>query len=148
LIGECQVALIRVVAAYNPWRNVRFSTYAYTCLMRAVGRVWRRHAHERVVQHLPREVDAITDAPQPERPTTLDSWEPWRPFLRAGHPLLSDWEKTILERRFQLSGEAKQPTLERVGRELGLSKERVRQLQVKAVDKLRRALANGAEMST
>ena len=32
MIGDCYIVLIQAVAAFNPWLNIRFSTYAYTCL--------------------------------------------------------------------------------------------------------------------
>ena len=48
---------------------------------------------------------------------------------------LSDRERTIIVRRFGLEGD--QRTLVQVGRELGISKERVRQLESRALGKLR-----------
>jgi DNA-directed RNA polymerase sigma subunit (sigma70/sigma32) len=48
-------------------------------------------------------------------------------------------EKVIIARRF-CNQEQEQQTLEKVGLELGLSKERVRQVQASALDKLRHAL--------
>ena len=33
LAGECQIVLIKAVAAFNPWLGIRFSTYAFNCLM-------------------------------------------------------------------------------------------------------------------
>jgi hypothetical protein len=80
-------------------------------------------------------------------PTTDDPWQPWLRYLRKHDPLLTQKEKTVLERRYQLDGQAEKPTLERVGQELGLSKERVRQLQRSAVAKLRRALSNAAGLA-
>ena len=44
-------------------------------------------------------------------------------------------EQTILVRRFGFAGDAQ--TLMQVGQELGISKERVRQLESRALDKLR-----------
>lgn len=39
MVGDCQIVLIQAVAAYNPWMGIRFSTYAFTCLMRALSRI-------------------------------------------------------------------------------------------------------------
>ena len=53
----------------------------------------------------------------------------------------------MLLRRFSLDERAKSGTLEQVGRELGLSKERVRQVQASALGKLRKALLEGTTAS-
>jgi RNA polymerase nonessential primary-like sigma factor len=45
----------------------------------------------------------------------------------------------VLERRFGLSGYERQ-TLEQVGKEIGLTRERVRQIQVDALRRLRQIL--------
>ena len=47
-------------------------------------------------------------------------------------------------RRFSMDVQTKSGTLEQVGRALGLSKERVRQVQASALDKLRKALSEEA----
>jgi len=65
-------------------------------------------------------------------------------YLREGHELLSSREKEVLKRRFNLNVQTKAGTLEQVGREMGLSKERVRQVQASALTKLRTALLDGA----
>ena len=65
-------------------------------------------------------------------------------YLRAEHPLLSEREKLIIARRFCLRDTETMPTLEKVGHELGLSKERVRQVQASALTKLRKALVHMA----
>ena len=68
-------------------------------------------------------------------------------YLRDDNDLLSLREKRVLVRRFSLDDEAQGGTLEQVGRELGLSKERVRQVQASALGKLRKALLGGAQPS-
>jgi RNA polymerase primary sigma factor/RNA polymerase sigma factor len=142
LIGDCQVVLIQAVAAYNPWLGIRFSTYAFTCLMRALSRLSQRHAADRLARSLP--LDSLPDGePRDQAGEELPSTRLQRidEFLREGNHLLSSREKMVLMRRFSLDEQAKSGTLEQVGRELGLSKERVRQVQASALGKLRKALA-------
>ena len=59
---------------------------------------------------------------------------------------LPERERLIVERRFGLQGEPQ--TLETVGRELGLTRERVRQLEVQALKQLETELADLAPMQT
>ena len=54
---------------------------------------------------------------------------------------LSEREKLILAHRYTLHDDPAEQTLEKVGKAVGLSKERVRQVQAAALDKLRRALS-------
>ncbi len=148
MIGDCQVVLIQVVAAYNPWLGIRFSTYAFTCLMRALSRLSQRCAMDRLSQSLP--LEALADGePRDPRGVETPSAREQRidEYLRDGHALLSPREKQVLLRRFQLDERIRVGTLEQVGRELGLSKERVRQVQASALGKLRKALREGGRMS-
>jgi RNA polymerase primary sigma factor/RNA polymerase sigma factor len=145
MIGDCQIVLIQAVAAYNPWMGIRFSTYAFTCLMRALSRLSQRHANDRLSKSLPLESlpdgeprDLATEDQPGARLQRIDE------FLRESHGLLSTREKMVLVRRFSLDEQAKAGTLEQVGRELGLSKERVRQVQASALGKLRKAMLGGA----
>jgi RNA polymerase primary sigma factor len=59
---------------------------------------------------------------------------------------LPERERLIVERRFGLQGERQ--TLETVGRELGLTRERVRQLEVQALKQLETELADLAPVQT
>jgi RNA polymerase sigma factor (sigma-70 family) len=142
LAGECHVVLIQAVAAYNPWLGVRFSTYAFTCLMRALSRLSQRRAADRLSRWMPlgslpggEPRAAVAEESSPSTLFRLDE------YLREEHPLLSPREKAVLVRRYRLRDDVPQPgTLEELGREMGLSKERVRQLQCTALGKLRAAL--------
>lgn len=141
LIGECDIIMIRAVAAYNPWIGVRFSTYAFTCLMRGLARLSRRVAAKRMLNFMP--LDAAAEqslgALDLDSPIVSDL-KPIEAFLQAGDPLLTGREKMVLKRRFGLSKECERSTLETVGADLGISKERVRQVQTSALTKLRQAL--------
>lgn len=143
MIGDCHIVLIQAVAAFNPWLDIRFSTYAYTCLIRALCRMSHRLSADWLTRAL--SLDILPDGEPHTRGATgeLLSCGSFRldEFLRDDHPLLSDREKTIISRRFSLSDVVAGQTLEKVGKDLGLSKERVRQVQASALGKLRQALS-------
>jgi RNA polymerase primary sigma factor/RNA polymerase sigma factor len=135
--------LIQAVAAYNPWIGIRFSTYAYTCLIRALHRQSQRQMKDRLSHCL--SLDSLADAPPNRFDHTLVSTGSLRieEYLKADHPLLTHREKFVITRRF-IQAEETPHTLEKVGEALGLSKERVRQVQASALTKLRLALAETA----
>lgn len=66
--------------------------------------------------------------------------------LPAAIGALMPREQRIINARFGLDSEAK--TLEEVGKELGVTKERVRQLEIRAIRKLRREMRPGPEIPT
>jgi RNA polymerase sigma factor (sigma-70 family) len=149
LIGEGHVVLINAVERYNPWLGVRFSTYAFTCLVRALVRLTRKRiGFEQRYQtqgNLAGESSGV-NGPGPDRradfPVDLDH------FFQAGHPLLSDREKMVLQLRFGLGQQVEALKLELIGERLGLSKERIRQVQVSALSKLREAVSTSGEMAS
>lgn len=141
MVGDCHIVLIQAVSAYNPWLGIRFSTYAYTCLVRALARLSQRLSADWLVRSL--SLDALPDGeprgrfhPEPASSGSVRIDE----YLRDDHPLLTHREKVVLTRRFSLADRPGSPTLETVGAEMGLSKERVRQVQAAALGKLRKAL--------
>lgn len=141
LIGDCQIVLIQAVAAFNPWMGIRFSTYAYTCLVRALSRMAQRMSNDWLSKSASLEV--LPDGePGAKFESELVSSSLFRvdEFLRADHPLLTYREKVIISKRFCSPDIQDVQTLEKVGQELGLSKERVRQVQASALGKLRVAL--------
>lgn len=145
LIGECYLVMIRAVAAFNPWIGIRFSTYAFTCLLRALTRLNQRSMNDRLAHHLT--LDQLLGE-EPAQETAQDN-EANVPkidqYLKAEHPLLTPREKTVIRCRYRLAGPKTGATLETVGKSLGISKERVRQVQASALGKLRVALSGNIE---
>ena len=142
LSGDGFVVMIAATERYNPWIGIRFSTYAYTCLIRALVRQSRKQStFERRFQvqpELPEEARS-PKAVKPGKPSP--AVDPLERLLGADHPLLTEREKVILRLRFGLGGMDGQMKLETIGTRLGLSKERIRQLQTGAILKLREAFA-------
>ena len=137
LRGEGLLALVRAVDWFDPWRGVRFSTYAYNAITRSLIRLSRRTSRRR------RLFPATYDTPLPEPPTE-DGWtelyvDRLHRALEQNLGELSDRESKILEQRFP-HGQRPRLTLEQVGATCGLSKERVRQIQNRALQKLRSVL--------
>jgi RNA polymerase primary sigma factor len=84
-------------------------------------------------------VEAVVD-PRAERPDLIDfhSWE--QAGLSDEIEKLPAREADIVRMRFAIGAIEQPMTLREIGRELGISRERVRQLEHKALDRLRRAL--------
>ena len=83
-------------------------------------------------------VDTIADDPDRDPSEALQA-ELVRQRIAAWLGHLTDKQREVLVRRFGLLGH-ESSTLEEVGREIGLTRERVRQIQVEALKRLRRAL--------
>lgn len=147
LIGECYIVMIRAVAAYNPWMGIRFSTYAYTCLMRALSRMNQRSISDRFSRHLSLDHVVGNEPVSFDEPGLGSGNPPIESYLREEHPLLTSREKTVLRRRFHIGNARENATLEKVGQDLGISKERVRQVQASALEKLRIELVGTANVA-
>lgn len=137
LRSEAFYALVRAVEGFNPWRGFRFSTYACNAIIRALIQEARRAGRRRSRFTLGH--DAWQEEPEP-----TDSWsELYVDRLNQALELnlgdLTDRESKVLTRRFAING-GEALTLGQVGRTLGLSKERVRQIQNRALGKIREVL--------
>lgn len=140
LIGEGHIVLIKAVSGFNPWLGIRFSTYAYTCLVRVVVRWARRRDTVSLTNDLILEELAGGGALFEDNEEQQVRLKMLNSYLHGDKTLLSPREKIILTRRYSLANAGRNRTLVTLGRDLGLSKERVRQVQIDALGKLRQAL--------
>jgi RNA polymerase sigma factor (sigma-70 family) len=135
--SEAMLALVRAVEGFNPWRGFRFSTYACNAIVRALihhSRKTRKHRSRFPVGH-----EAWL-----ERSTPVDTVDDLhadrvRQALDRNLGELTDREALVIGWRFPLHGGLSR-TLGEVGAAIGLSKERVRQIQERALSKLRGVL--------
>ncbi|MEX0732062.1 MAG: RNA polymerase sigma factor RpoS [Aquisalimonadaceae bacterium] len=83
-------------------------------------------------------LDAIPDDNNPDPSVVLQDGDVFE-HLEVWLDELSDKQKAVVERRFGLHGHDR-ATLEEVGNEIGVTRERVRQIQIDALKKLREVM--------
>jgi len=139
LLSDAMLGLTRAVDRFNPWRGYRFSTYACNVIVRALMRRGKRERNRRRL--FPVQYDVSFERPETLPDTERELYvERLSQVLQDNIGQLTDLETRVLSQRFK--GERQDRlTFQEIGEEVGLSKERVRQIQNIAIRKLRRALA-------
>lgn len=139
LISDGNVALMRAVDKFDFSRGFRFSTYASWAIMRGFARSIPEEGQQR--DRFQTGHDELLSAARDHRSAgeADAAQEQIRAALAGAMASLDDREQAIILRRFGVSGQ-EAATLDEVGRELRLSKERVRQIERQALSKLREAL--------
>jgi RNA polymerase primary sigma factor len=151
LISEGNLALLRAVDKFDCNRGFKFSTYACRAILKSFSRVATRTSRYR--GYFPTEFD-----PSLEKSDYLDRQreniekncvEELKHILGSNVAKLTDVESQVIRARFALDGndrdeEQRGRTLEQVGEMIGVTKERVRQIQNKALAKLKSVLEHHA----
>jgi RNA polymerase primary sigma factor len=151
LISEGNLALLRSVEKFDCSRGFKFSTYACRAILKSFSRVAMRTSRYR--GYFPTEFDPSlekSDFVEKRRlDTEGDCLDELKSILGRNLACLSEVEQQVIRARFALDqacGQvqaARAKTLEQVGEMIGVTKERVRQIQNKALDKLRNVLEGG-----
>jgi RNA polymerase sigma factor (sigma-70 family) len=138
LLSDGNVSLLRAVEKFDYSRGNKFSTYASWAIMKNFARSIPEELHRReryVTGH-----DELFEAAQDNR---TDEHEVLASAEQATHKVnrlleyLDPRERQIIRLRAGLDSGAQGMTLEKIGGQLGITKERVRQLTVRAMKKLR-----------
>ncbi len=141
LISEGYMAVLRSIEKFDVSRGYKFSTYA----CRAI-----RAAHHRLVTTTHRrsqQVPAYFDpAIQPSdwndtrhRHQRSEAIEMVQDILLSNEAGLSRTEQQVIQGRFAFTPGNRKRTLKELGKEMGLSDERIRQIEIRALGKLREA---------
>lgn len=145
LISEGNFALLRSVDKFDCSRGFKFSTYACRAILKSFSRVMMRNGRYR--NRFPVEFEPSlerSDHTERQRQRTEgDCVEQIAAILAENRAALNEMEKQVICQRFALDGPepaAPSKTLEQVGETIGVTKERVRQIQNRALRKLRMAL--------
>jgi RNA polymerase sigma factor (sigma-70 family) len=148
LVAEGNMALLRSIDNFDVDRGFKFSTYACRAILTAFSRWGMKQSRYR--KRLGGRLDPLmdhTDWPRARRDQdAIDDAAQVRHMVLQNTIDLSDVEQNVLHHRFGLGKESPgQPdggpmTLAQVGKTIGLTKERVRQIQNRALTKLRDAV--------
>lgn len=138
LLSDGIASLLRAVEKFDFDRGFRFSTYATQAIRRALCRQMQTATRDsrRYVETDERLIADQREAVN-ESTMTVSRWEALRGELRRLLLRLDPRERSIIRRRFGLEQEADVQTLQSLAEELGVCKERVRQLEMRAISKLR-----------
>ena len=138
LVSDGNMSLIRAVEKFDFARGNKFSTYASWAIMKNYARTIPEENYRRdrfVTGH-----EEMFEAAADNRTDEHEYEESHRRNREAVDGMLGrldDRERRIIVSRYGLNGSSEQ-TLEQLGRELGITKERVRQIESRAQDKLRK----------
>lgn len=142
LISDGNMSLIRAVEKFDYARGNKFSTYATWAIMKNFARTipdefrhrdrFRTSSEEVFTIHEDNRADNFAiEIDQATRATQIQK------ILHT----LDEREQQIIVRRFGLDHRFEPLTLKEVGEEMGVTKERIRQLEARALSKLRSAAA-------
>lgn len=142
LVSDGNLSLLQAIEKFDYARGFRFSTYATHAIRRTFYRRITRKQREKTRMTFAGP-ELLSEVPQPDSDEKTDPGEAllFRRLLKRMASCLSEREIEILRARYSLETDAEAPTLQALARTMGICKERVRQLQNRAVEKLR-ALAD------
>jgi RNA polymerase sigma factor (sigma-70 family) len=146
IVSEGNMALIRAVDKFNVDRGFKFSTYACRAILKAFSRTAMKHSRHRVRFPVEFEPDMEkSDWIDKKRDVVEeDCIDELKQIVDRNLADLSDTEQTVIRRRFNWQQREENPlTLEEVGKIIGVTKERVRQIQNKAMLKIRKLMDEG-----
>jgi len=139
LLSDGNMSLIRAVEKFDFGRGFKFSTYASWAIMKNFARSIPEEKHRRE-RYVTGTEEMFASAPD----SRTDEQECLATAEQAAHRVnrlmeyLEPREREIIRMRAGLDdGNAKAMTLEEIGQRLGITKERVRQLNVRIMNKLR-----------
>jgi RNA polymerase primary sigma factor len=137
-VSEANGILLNAIDKFDFARGYRFSTYATHAVQRHLYRFIERASKRKVREKLATEsVEAMAaESSDDTGPSADDVLLAAEAVLERLDDVLDERERIIVRGRFGLNESEQISTLRELAAQLGLSKERVRQLQLSALEKL------------
>ena len=133
LVQVGAIALWRCAKEYDWTRGTCFSTFAWIAVQRAMWRSTRKRKRDEML----RGVDSLDGLVG-----RISMRGGFREEVASAVADLPESDRYVVERRFGLDGDYRQSTLNQLGEEMGMSREGVRLIQVRALTQLRDRLAD------
>src|SRR3984957_18196209 len=146
VVSEGNMALLRAVDKFNVDRGFKFSTYACRAILKAFSRTAMKASRHRTRFPVELELDLEKSDWHDQRRSAVeeDCIDELKAIVDRNLADLSNIEQTVIRRRFNWKQADESPlTLDEVGRIIGVTKERVRQIQNKALAKIRTVMEDG-----
>jgi RNA polymerase sigma factor (sigma-70 family) len=151
IVSEGNMALLRAVDKFNVERGFKFSTYACRAILKGFSRTAQKHSRHRTrfpVEFEP-EMEKSDWSDRKRDAVEEDCVDELKQIVDRNLADLSSIEQTVIRRRFNWEQQDESAmTLEEVGRIIGVTKERVRQIQNKALAKIKTVMEDGVLRTT
>jgi RNA polymerase sigma factor (sigma-70 family) len=131
-VSDCVNRMFIIVDGYNPNLNFQFSTYLYRSISRYIYQLSKlnRRQNSRFTTCGDKDLTEYNDDPD-QRLSLISDIK----MLEDAICILNEREQTILRYRFGIGVE--KMTLKDLGAKLGLTRERIRQIEMAAINKIR-----------
>jgi len=146
VVSEGNMALLRAVDKFSVDRGFKFSTYACRAILKAFSRTAMKSSKHRTRFPVEFEPEMEQSDWADRRRDTIedDCIDELKAIVDRNLADLSTVEQQVIRRRFNWQQAEDSPmTLEEVGKTIGVTKERVRQIQNKALAKIRLVMEDG-----
>jgi RNA polymerase sigma factor (sigma-70 family) len=142
IVSEGNMALLRAVEKFDAGRGFKFSTYGCRAILKGFNRLATKTGQYH--RRFPAEYDPTMERSDYDVKRhefqQADTVETVRDILMLNRAGLTDVERTVVMGRFAMNPSQRRMTLAEVGKMVGLTNERVRQIQGCALGKMRKAL--------
>jgi len=139
IVSDGNLSLMRAVEKFDYARGYKFSTYASWAIMRNYARTIPEQMYQSARLVTGNE-EMLSNAPAQSEAGRESILEGARHLVAKGLSLLTVRERDVVVRHYGLNNGGQGMTLDQIGQLFGVTKERVRQIELRALSKIRAEL--------